>query len=84
MATVRLDTKTEAALMRLAARRGQTRSEVIRDAIERLDEDDESLSALDRLRPFAGIADSGGEQLSEQTGKRLRQVLEEKHARRSG
>lgn len=82
MATVRLDVTTEATLKRLSARRGQTRSEVIRDAITRLaDEEGEQLSAYQRLQPFVGIADSGGKQLSEGTGKRLRELLEEKRER---
>lgn len=84
MATVRLDVPTETALKRLAARRGQTQSEVIRDAILRLAEEEaEPLSAYDQLRPFIGIIDSGGQQLSTDTGKRLRTLLEERrNARR--
>lgn len=82
MATVRLDVTTEATLKRLAAERGQTQSEVIRDAITRLaDEEGEQPSAYQRLKPFIGIADSGGRQLSQETGKRFRELLEEKHAR---
>ncbi|HWM89587.1 MAG TPA: CopG family transcriptional regulator [Thermoanaerobaculia bacterium] len=84
MATVRLDRITEAALKRLSERRGQSKSEVIRDAIARLaDEEGEQLSAYERLQPFVGIVDSGGKQLSEGTGKRLRELLAEKreHAR---
>jgi Arc/MetJ-type ribon-helix-helix transcriptional regulator len=86
MATVRLDVPTEAVLKRLATRRGQTKSEVIRDAIARLaEEEGEQLSAFHRLQPFIGLIDSGGQQLSTETGRRLRQVLEERHrARRSG
>jgi hypothetical protein len=86
MATVRLDVTTEAKLKRLAAQRGQTQSEVIRDAIARLAEkDEEQLSAYHRLQPFVGIVDSGGQQLTTATGRRLRKLLEEKQrARRSG
>jgi len=79
MATVRLDVTTEAALNQLSARRGQTRSEVIRDAITRLaDEGSETRSAYERLQAFEGIVDSGGLQLSTQTGKRFREILERK------
>jgi Arc/MetJ-type ribon-helix-helix transcriptional regulator len=82
MATVRLDVTTEATLKRLSALRGQTLSEVIRDAIARLaDEEDVQPSAYQRLQPFIGIADSGGQQLSQGTGKRLREILEEKRTR---
>ncbi len=86
MATVRLDVKSEAALKRLSVRRGQTKSEVIRDAIARLaEEENEQPSAYDRLRPFIGIIDEGDPQLSEDTGKRLREILENRQrARRSG
>jgi Arc/MetJ-type ribon-helix-helix transcriptional regulator len=86
MATARLDVSTEATLKRLAARRGQTKSEVIRDAIAHLAEvEGEQISAYDRLQSFIGIIDSGGQQLSTETGKRLRQILEERQrARRSG
>ena len=87
MAIVRLDVTTKATLKRLAAQRGQTQSEVIRDAIALLaNEEGEQLSAYERLQPFVGIVDSGGKQLSENTGKRLRELLEEKraHARRAG
>lgn len=82
MATVRLDVTTEATLRRLSAQRGQTQSEVIRDAIARLaDEEGAQPSAYQRLQPFIGIADSGGKQLSRGTGKRLRELLEEKRER---
>jgi Arc/MetJ-type ribon-helix-helix transcriptional regulator len=85
MTTVRLDPATRASLERLVEQRGQTRSEVIRDAIAHLAGEDREggLSAFDRLRPFVGIADSGGRQLSRETGRRFRELLEEKrHARR--
>ena len=85
MTTVRLDTTTEATLKRLAMRRGQTKSDLIRDAISRLAEEEGDLSTFQRLQPFIGVADSGGQQLSEDTGRRFREALEEKRrARRSG
>lgn len=85
MASVRLDTKTEAQLRRLAVERGQTRSEVIRDAIAGLAGEIGEGTALAALRPYCGIADSGGLQLSTGTGRRLRRVLEERRAaRRTG
>jgi predicted DNA-binding protein len=86
MTTVRLDVKSEADLKRLSARRGQTKSEVIRDAIARLaEEESEQPSAYERLRPFIGIVDEGDPRLSEDTGKRFREILESRQgARRSG
>ncbi len=83
MTSVRLDAKTESILTTLAKRRGQTKSDVIRDAIEHLAEETRKPdSAYQRLRAFSGIADSGGRQLSTDTGRRFRQHLEEK--RRAG
>ena len=86
MATVRLDIRTEVALKRLTARRGQTKSEVIRDAVEHLDAEGEGqTSAYERLQPFIGISEGGDPKLSEDTGKRFREILESKQrARRSG
>ena len=86
MATVRLDVKTEAALKRLSARRGQTKSEVIRDAIVHLaDEEEGQPSAYERLQPFLGIVEGGDPKLSEDTGKRFREILENRQrARRTG
>jgi Arc/MetJ-type ribon-helix-helix transcriptional regulator len=82
MATVRLDVTTAATLKRLSVRRGQTQSAVVRDAIARLaDEEGEQLSAYQRLQAFVGIVDSGGKQLSENTGRRLRELLVEKRER---
>lgn len=84
MATVRLDTLTEATLKRLALQRGQTKSDVIRDAISHLAGHGDP-TAFQKLQPFVGVADSGGRQLSQQTGKRLRELLEDRRrARGSG
>jgi hypothetical protein len=58
---------------------------VIRDAIAHLAEaEGEQLSAFHRLQPFLGVVDSGGQQLSTETGKRFCKILEERQrARRS-
>jgi Arc/MetJ-type ribon-helix-helix transcriptional regulator len=85
MTTVRLDPSTRATLERLARRRGQSRSEVIRDAIGRLETEEEqegTASALERLRPFVGVIDSGGRQLSRESGRKFRELLEEHHRAR--
>jgi Arc/MetJ-type ribon-helix-helix transcriptional regulator len=86
MTTVRLDTRLEATLEQLAKQRGQSKSDVIRDALEHLADEQEGsgVSALDRLSSFVGVADSGGQQLSTGTGQRFREMLVEKRrARRS-
>jgi hypothetical protein len=78
-----VDAKTEASLKRLSVQRDQTKSEVTQDAIAKIaDEDQEQLSAYDRLRPYIGIADSGGQQLSDKTGQRFRAVLAERQRAR--
>ncbi len=83
MATVRLDIKTETALKRLTVKRRQTRSEVVREAVTRLaDEEEKPRSAYQRLQAFVGVVDSGGKQLSTETGKRLRELLEERSGAR--
>ncbi len=85
MASVQLDTFSEATLNRLAEERGQSWSEVLREALRRLAEEAKEPSAYDRLRPYIGCSDSGGQQLSERTGVRFREMLEEKQrARRPG
>jgi Arc/MetJ-type ribon-helix-helix transcriptional regulator len=87
MTTVRLDPATRAILERLSESRGQTRSEVIRDAITKLGDDEAPAgpSALERLLPFVGVADSGGRNLSRETGRKFREILEAKRdARRPG
>ncbi len=76
MANVQLDTFSEATLSRLAEQRGENWTEVLRDALRRLAEEEPERSAYDRLRPFIGCSDSGGRQLSERTGERLREHLE--------
>jgi predicted DNA-binding protein len=85
MATVRLDIRTEVALKRLTARRGQTKSEIIRDAIEHLVEDEErQTSAYEQLQPFIGISEGGDPKLSENTGMRFREILESRQRARRG
>lgn len=69
MAHFRVDSQTEEILKQLASRRGQEPEEIIRDAIDLLAHREKNLTAYDRLRSFIGSCDSGGEQLSEKTGK---------------
>jgi hypothetical protein len=62
---------------RLAARRKQTRSGVIRDSIALLAarERDQSATSYARIAHLVGCFDSGGARLSEQTGSKVRAVL---------
>jgi predicted transcriptional regulator len=80
--SVRLDARTEGLIRRLAKRRGRTKSELIRTAIESLAREAAAaearpgrVSAYDRVAHVVGIADSGGARLSERTGERFRDIL---------
>ena len=87
MATIRVNAKAQVALKRLSVRRGQTPSEVLQAALARLSEEEfeaEPGTAFRRLEAYAGIVDSGGLELSTDTGRRLREHLAEREgARRS-
>lgn len=90
--SVRLDARTERLIRRLAKRRGRTKSELIRMAIEALAREAAEaearaggLSAYDRVAHVIGVADSGGAALSERTGERFRDILIKRaRGRRSG
>ena len=59
--SVRLDRASEARLAKLARMTGRTKSEVIREALARLDESvsGEGGSSFDRLQRFIGVARLG-------------------------
>jgi predicted DNA-binding protein len=77
--SLRLGMPTERALERIAERRGQTKSEVARKAIE-------DLIAREQLTPYELVSDligsvtGGPEDLSEHTGRKLREILERRKA----
>ncbi len=85
--SVRLDPKTDRAIARLAKRRGQTKSEVVREAIGVLTQQTKSgeqKQPYDLIAHLIGCVDSGGAQLSERTGEKFANLLREKaHGRRS-
>jgi hypothetical protein len=86
--SVRLDAKTESLIGRLARKRRQTKSEVIRDAIGELARQEkkggEKKRPYDLVAHLIGCIDSGGADLSRNTGERFTKLLREKtHARRS-
>jgi len=82
--SIRLDPQAERLLRRLAKQRGQTKSEVVRAAIQSLAHEMEAgvghASAYDRLAHVIGIIDSGGggTALSEDTGAKFRALLAER------
>lgn len=85
--SVRLDAKTESLIGRLARKRRQTKSEVIRDAIGELARQEnggEKKRPYDLVAHLIGCVDSGGADLSKNTGEKFTKLLRERaHARRS-
>jgi hypothetical protein len=85
---VRIDAETAALVDRIARERGLTKSEVVREALAALREQEEldtrpPLSV--RLAHIIGSGDSGGKQLSQRTGEKFARLLQErKHANRTG
>ena len=77
--SVRLDRNTEKLLEKLARTRSQSKSDVIRDAVESLAIQEKSVleeaSLLDSISDLIGCVDGGPVDLSEQTGKKLRVLL---------
>ena len=83
--SVRLDAKTEGLVNRLARQRGQTKSEVIREAIKTL-----ATSKGGRKKPvrpyeviahLIGCAHGGPRDLSERAGDKFRELLLERRKR---
>jgi len=86
--SVRLDPAAERLVERLAKKRKQTKSEVIRDALGVLAEQEKGLDGkkrpYDLIAHLIGCVDSGGANLSERTGEKFAKLLREKtNARRS-
>ncbi|MBI4278529.1 MAG: ribbon-helix-helix protein, CopG family [Armatimonadetes bacterium] len=82
--SVRLDPQTEALVSRLARRRGQSKSQVVRDAIKALaqmTEKGERKSAYDRIAHLIGIASGGPPDLSHRTGEKFRKLLQQRRTR---
>jgi hypothetical protein len=77
--SVRLDAKTESLIGRLARRRRQTKSEVIRDAVGVLAKQEDNTS--DRKRPYdlvahlIGCVKGGPRNLSARSGEKFRRLL---------
>lgn len=84
--SVRLDAKTEALIGRLARKRRQTKSEVIRDAIGILAKDE--TDANGKKRPYdlvahlIGCVKGGPPDLSVRTGEKFYQILVDRKKKR--
>ena len=82
--TIRIDPTLALRLDRAAARRGLTRSALVRDALLRALADetpDEERTFYDDVAHLVGCVDGGGMALSEQTGARFRALLEKRRGR---
>ena len=83
--SVRLGPKTESLVNRLARRKGQTKSEVIREALlafARAEEDAKpQRTAYEALAPLIGCVKGGPKDLSERTGEKFRAILLERKRR---
>ena len=83
---MRLDAKTESLIGRLARKRRQTKSEVIRDAVGVLAKQEENGS--DRTRPYdkvahlVGCVKGGPRNLSARSGEKFRRLLLDRRGRR--
>jgi len=84
--SIRLDSATERAIVRLARQRGQTKAAVVREALAAYEAVDQSARlpaiAAEALAPFIGAADSGGSRRSENTGTAFAALLKTTRARR--
>jgi hypothetical protein len=85
--SVRLDTATESLIERLARKRRQTKSEVIRDAIDVLVKQEEKGTGnkrpYDRIAHLIGCVKGGPRDLSVNTGKKFREILVERARKHS-
>lgn len=85
--TVRLDAKTERLLNMLAKRRRQTRSDIVREAIERFGADEaapEQPSVYEQWIDVLGTGRTGGRDPSKTTGELFTEIVRQKaRARRA-
>lgn len=77
--TVRVDVKTERLLIRLARKRGETKSQLIREAIGVLAKEIHAQEATEppreKVRDLIGIVSGGSADLSMRTGEKFRRSL---------
>jgi hypothetical protein len=83
--SVRLDAKTESLVARLARRKGQSKSRVIRDAIHAYAKTETAVrepeSAYEALKPWIGCVKGLPPDLSQRTGDKFYQFLIERKRR---
>jgi hypothetical protein len=84
--TVRLDAREKRLLDETHKRLGVSYSQIVRDAIIRYanqSKKESEMTLADRWAPYIGKFDSGGLNLSERTGDKVRKQFEERAKRRS-
>jgi predicted DNA-binding protein len=82
--SIRLDPETEAAIARLARVTGKSRASVVREAVTRYAVDaDDTETAYDRLKPLIGVVRSGRGDLSQQTGRKVAELLRKQRTDRA-
>ncbi|MCM3875245.1 MAG: ribbon-helix-helix protein, CopG family [Thermoanaerobaculia bacterium] len=82
---LRLDDQTKRRIARLAARRGTTRSALVREAIAALVEKEERQAAVrphDLVRDLLGSVRGGDPDRSTDVGKKVRRMLKSRRPRR--
>jgi len=84
--SLRVDPRTERLVERLARVRGLSKSDVIREAIVLLAAEQDSTvdgNAYEAIADLVGCVEGGPSDLSEHTGRRVRELLRAKRKRRS-
>ncbi|MCI0418434.1 MAG: ribbon-helix-helix protein, CopG family [Acidobacteria bacterium] len=83
--TVRLDPRVQGIITQLARRQGKTKSAVVREAVQLYASTQKKkvrkTSLYSRISHLIGCVDSGGMNLSQDTGEKFRKILQEKHSR---
>lgn len=82
--TIRLDPKRAARLKRLALRRGVSKSDYVRSAVDAAMDRDDAPASWDLLKDLCGKYDLGDPDLSQRDpGEAMREWYQAKHGRRA-
>ncbi len=88
--SLRLDPETESRIRRLSTLTGQSKSQIVREAVARYSPDEQSPSGdadstFDRVKSYVGVVRTGGRNLSKDTHRKYRGLLQKQsRARRAG
>ena len=80
--SLRLDPETESRIRLLSALTGRSKSQVVREAVAQYAPDEQPLSGdstLDRMKPYIGVVRTGGRNLSGDSHRKYRALLQKKH-----